>query len=205
MSNRKTETHPAAHGRHDHRHCVATALAAAVERCAASGAQLTPIRRRVLELVWSSHAPIGAYDILAKLAADTGKVQPPTVYRALDFLKAQGLIHRIESRNAFIGCAQPDREHARPVPALPRLRRCRRARRRQGAGGAGARRPPRSATASSTARSSSPASARAASGATRNDGRSSRHPDRGKGPGAAPRPARGAGPHRRRRVAAARS
>ena len=109
MSPRKPQ--PAAAHSHDHRHCIASALAAAEARCAASGAQLTPIRRRVLELVWSSHAPIGAYDILAKLAAETGKVQPPTVYRALDFLKAQGLIHRIESRNAFIGCAQPDAEH----------------------------------------------------------------------------------------------
>ena len=97
---------------HDHAHCVADALAAAEARCAQQGAQLTPIRRRVLELVWSSHAPIGAYDILAKLAAETGKVQPPTVYRALDFLKAQGLIHRIESRNAFVGCAQPGAAHA---------------------------------------------------------------------------------------------
>ncbi len=96
---------------HDHTHCVADALAAAEARCGESGAQLTPIRRRVLELVWSSHAPIGAYDILARLGQETGKVQPPTVYRALEFLKAQGLIHRIESRNAFIGCAQPEAAH----------------------------------------------------------------------------------------------
>ena len=109
MPPRKTQALKTAH---NHQHCVSTALAAAEARCAASGAQLTPIRRRVLELVWSSHAPIGAYDILARLAAETGKVQPPTVYRALDFLKTQGLIHRIESRNAFIGCAQPEEEHA---------------------------------------------------------------------------------------------
>lgn len=96
---------------HDHGHCVAAALAAAESRCAAAGAQLTPIRRRVLELVWSSHAPIGAYDILARLSAETGKVQPPTVYRALEFLKALGLIHRIESRNAFIGCSHPEAAH----------------------------------------------------------------------------------------------
>jgi len=111
MPPRKTAPSSAIPGGHDHSRCIDTALAAAEARCAASGAQLTPIRRRVLELVWSSHAPIGAYDILAKLAAETGKVQPPTVYRALDFLKAQGLIHRIESRNAFIGCAQPEAEH----------------------------------------------------------------------------------------------
>jgi len=97
---------------HDHATCVADALNAAAALCAGRGAQLTPIRRRVLELVWSSHAPIGAYDILARLADETGRVQPPTVYRALEFLRAQGLVHRIESRNAFIGCAQPARRHA---------------------------------------------------------------------------------------------
>lgn len=109
-------SHPPAgphnHGPHNHGQCVARALALAEARCAEQGVQLTPIRRRVLELVWSGHAPIGAYDILSRLAAETGKVQPPTVYRALDFLKAQGLIHRIESRNAFIGCVQPAAEHA---------------------------------------------------------------------------------------------
>ena len=96
---------------HDHTSCIAEALAAAEGLCAERGAALTPIRRRVLELVWSSHAPIGAYEILSRLAGESGKVQPPTVYRALDFLRQQGLVHRIESRNAFIGCGQPERDH----------------------------------------------------------------------------------------------
>jgi Fur family zinc uptake transcriptional regulator len=111
MSSRKTSRPGRTDGGHDHATCIAAALAAAEARCAASGAQLTPTRRRVLELVWSSHAPIGAYEILRQLAAETGRAQPPTVYRALDFLKAQGLIHRIESRNAFIGCALPGEAH----------------------------------------------------------------------------------------------
>lgn len=96
---------------HDHASCVAEALAAAEAVCDERGAALTPIRRRVLELVWSSHAPIGAYEILSRLAEESGRVQPPTVYRALDFLRQQGLVHRIESRNAFIGCDHPERDH----------------------------------------------------------------------------------------------
>ena len=36
---------------------------------------------------------------------------PPTVYRALDFLIEQGLIHRIESLNAYVGCPRPERPH----------------------------------------------------------------------------------------------
>lgn len=96
---------------HDHEHCVATALSAAESLCAAAGGRLTPIRRRVLELVWGSHRPIGAYAILDQLKDDGRSAAPPTVYRALDFLLEQGLIHRIESLNAFVGCAHPGESH----------------------------------------------------------------------------------------------
>ena len=80
--------------------------------CAERQGRLTPIRRRVLELVWGSHRPIGAYDILATLQQDGRSAAPPTVYRALDFLMAHGLVHKIESLNAFVGCADPSRQHS---------------------------------------------------------------------------------------------
>lgn len=92
---------------HDHGPCVASALAMADEECRRRGARLTDIRRRVLELVWSSHAPVGAYALMQAL----GKAAPPTVYRALDFLLAHGLIHRIETLNAFVGCPHPGQPH----------------------------------------------------------------------------------------------
>ncbi len=97
---------------HDHAHCQAAALDRAEAICAAHGARLTPLRRRVLEIVWSSHRPMGAYAILEKLSALSGPAAPPTVYRALDFLLAQGLIHKLESLDAFIGCDRPDDGHA---------------------------------------------------------------------------------------------
>ncbi|MNZ84058.1 Zinc uptake regulation protein [compost metagenome] len=97
---------------HDHSHCVAEALAAADALCARSGARLTALRRRVLELVWASHRPLGAYDILGVLSAEDGRrAAPPTVYRALDFLLEHGLIHRLASLNAFIGCNHPGQVH----------------------------------------------------------------------------------------------
>lgn len=96
---------------HDHDHCVATALAAAEQVCTEAGDRLTPIRRRVLELVWGSHRPIGAYAILDRLKEDSRSAAPPTVYRALDFLLERGLIHRIESLNAFVGCSHPGESH----------------------------------------------------------------------------------------------
>jgi len=98
--------------RHDHAKCVRAALARAEQICAARGVRLTDIRRHVFELVWQSHNPVGAYDVLERLSAKSRKAQPPTVYRALEFLLAQGLIHRIESLNAYIGCTVPDIDHA---------------------------------------------------------------------------------------------
>jgi len=76
------------------------------------GLRLTALRRRVLELVWQSHKPLGAYDILAVLSDQDGRrAAPPTVYRALDFLLENGLVHRIASLNAFIGCNHPEHAH----------------------------------------------------------------------------------------------
>lgn len=73
---------------------------------------MTVLRRRILELVWGSHNPIGAYAIMDRLRQeDTRQAAPPTVYRALEFLIEQGLIHRIESLNAFVGCDHPESRH----------------------------------------------------------------------------------------------
>jgi Fur family zinc uptake transcriptional regulator len=87
-------------------------VAAAAELCKARGVRLTALRRRVLELVWRGHRPVGAYEILKRLGGEERAAAPPTVYRALDFLLGQGLVHRIESRNAFIGCADPGASHS---------------------------------------------------------------------------------------------
>lgn len=97
--------------KHDHVACVTGALDVAEEKCRREGLRLTPLRRRVLELVWSSHGPVGAYDILDRLRAERTGAAPPTVYRALDFLLEHELIHRIESLNAFVGCGDPARRH----------------------------------------------------------------------------------------------
>lgn len=92
---------------HDHGRCVATAMADAARHCRTRGARLTPLRARVLEIVWQSHKPAGAYDILAVLTAEGRSAAPPTVYRALDFLIEHGLVHRLASLNAVVGCRRP--------------------------------------------------------------------------------------------------
>ncbi len=97
---------------HDHARCLREAVLAAERLCAEQGARLTPLRRRVLELIWGDHSPVGAYDLLERLKQERHRAAPPTVYRALDFLRAQGLIHKIESRNAYVGCSAPFRRHS---------------------------------------------------------------------------------------------
>lgn len=79
-------------------------LAEAKKRCSDAGETLTPLRRRVLELLVDHDGPAKAYDLLPKLDSGQGPAKPPTVYRALDFLVRLGLAHRIETLNAFVAC-----------------------------------------------------------------------------------------------------
>ncbi len=72
--------------------------------CDRRGARLTDVRRHVLGLILDSPRPAGAYDMLDKLRAHHKGAAPPTVYRALEFLLEQGLIHKVERLSAFVGC-----------------------------------------------------------------------------------------------------
>ena len=96
---------------HDHAVCIDAALDRAAALCARRGARLTRLRRRVLELVWRGHSAVKAYELLGDLGHGGGAAKPPTVYRALDFLIAHGLVHRLESLNAYVGCPRPGSPH----------------------------------------------------------------------------------------------
>src|SRR5258707_4156307 len=79
-------------------------MAAAEVLCAQGGQRLTPIRRKVLAALLGTHKPLGAYEIVERLALKGPRPAPITAYRALEFLRENGLVHRIESRNAFVAC-----------------------------------------------------------------------------------------------------
>jgi Fur family zinc uptake transcriptional regulator len=89
-----------------------TLLHRAGEICAARGARLTDLRRQVLGLILDADGPTGAYDLLDGLRGSRGGAAPPTVYRALDFLQEQGLVHKLERLSAFVGCVAHEQEHA---------------------------------------------------------------------------------------------
>jgi Fur family transcriptional regulator, zinc uptake regulator len=88
---------------HDHRRCTSAAIAHAVAQCTARAQRLTPMRRQVLQTLLASHKPLGAYEIIDRMASKS-RPAPNTIYRALEFLCENGLVHRIESRNAFVAC-----------------------------------------------------------------------------------------------------
>ena len=90
---------------------IESALARAQRICAMHGARLTPVRWRVLELILRADQPTGAYALLAQLQRGRSRLGPPTVYRALDFLLAHKLIHKIETSSAFIACGDIEHPH----------------------------------------------------------------------------------------------
>ncbi len=106
---------------HDHGHCQTDALSRAEALVAQRGLRMTPVRRRVLEILLEQHRALGAYDVLERLAAEGFGNQPPVAYRALDFLEEQGLAHRIRRLNAFTACMHPGEAHA---PAFLICRSC---------------------------------------------------------------------------------
>ena len=94
------------------RHSPRERVALAVSICEGRGVRMTALRRRVLELLWASGRPTGAYELIeAVKLRDSRPVGPPTVYRALTFLMAQGLVSRITSLNAYVPCVHPERDH----------------------------------------------------------------------------------------------
>jgi Fur family transcriptional regulator, zinc uptake regulator len=72
--------------------------------CAGRGAHLTELRRCLLGMILDGASPIGAYELLDRMRQIRRGAAPPTVYRTLDFLLRQGLIHRVERLSAFVGC-----------------------------------------------------------------------------------------------------
>ncbi|WP_299559870.1 transcriptional repressor [uncultured Sulfitobacter sp.] len=106
---------------HDHTACIKSTLTRAEAHCAASGLRFTPVRRRALEILLAEHRALGAYDVLAQLAAAGLGAQPPVAYRALDFLVKAGFAHKIEALNAYIACTRPGEDHA---PAFLICRTC---------------------------------------------------------------------------------
>ena len=119
MSNNKSVS--IAFKRHDHERCSDSALKTVEDYCKRHNLQLTPTRRKVLELLLEAHRAIGAYSLLDLLKEAGFRSQPTVAYRALDFLVEHGFVHKIQRLNAFLACTHPGTAHS---PAFMICRRC---------------------------------------------------------------------------------
>jgi Fur family zinc uptake transcriptional regulator len=84
---------------------------------AGPAAQMTELRRTVLSLLVSAGRPQTAYQLLDRLRAVWPGATPMTVYRSLEFLREQGLIHKLERSNTFFACVEAG-HHANVVQLL---------------------------------------------------------------------------------------
>lgn len=79
--------------------------------CLKRNQRFTALRKQVLFLICRAEQPLGAYALLDLMKESGRSAAPPTVYRALDFLQEQGLVHRLASNNTYIACAHPQQQH----------------------------------------------------------------------------------------------
>ncbi len=94
---------------HDHGACLSAALGRAKARCLELGVKWTALREEVFRHVATSHKPVSAYELIESLAKEGKRLAPVSVYRILDVLQGAGLVHRLESRNAFFACMMEHR------------------------------------------------------------------------------------------------
>lgn len=103
MSNK---TNSAAFPRPDHNHvaCLANTLDRARSAFETRGLRLTDLRLRVFTQIAASHHAIGAYDIIEQVGKTGTRLAPVSVYRAIEALIEAGVVHRLESKNAYFAC-----------------------------------------------------------------------------------------------------
>lgn len=117
--------HDHAHHCQVHHHDIEERLAEAVALCQNSEVRFTPLRQEVYRLILQSDRPMGAYDLMTALqdgrfaeqeqagkSSKKANIAPPTIYRSLDFLLSQGLIHQLNSINAYVPCCHPRARHS---------------------------------------------------------------------------------------------
>lgn len=105
---------------------IAERLTAALEQSRLRGVRFTQLRQQIYQLILQANKPVGAYDLITKLQqvrlSETDStshskqslsknVAPPTIYRSLEFLLEEGLIHQLTSINAYVPCCHPRAEH----------------------------------------------------------------------------------------------
>lgn len=112
-----THAHDAHHCSVHHHHDITTRLDEARQICEHKGSRFTALRQDIYRLILEADKPLGAYDLISalqdtrKLANKPANIAPPTIYRSLEFLLSHGLVHQLNSINAYVPCCHPRHTH----------------------------------------------------------------------------------------------
>gem|GEM_PF-706733 len=93
------------------------------DKCSAQGLKLTAQRERVYRALIAAARPVKAYDLLSELQGEMPGLVPMTVYRALEFLIAAGLVHKLAATSSYLACTA-DGSHPHPEVAFLICQRC---------------------------------------------------------------------------------
>ena len=84
----------------------------AERRCKEEGTRLTSKRKQILTCLLQANTALSAYELAEHCKAEFGHSIPAmSVYRILDFLKSQHLVHRLNVANKYVACAHITHEH----------------------------------------------------------------------------------------------
>lgn len=84
----------------------------AEQHCKTHGARLTSQRKQVLARLIESNRALSAYELVDFCKERYGEsIAAMSVYRSLEFLEKEDLVHKLNSTNKFVACAHICREH----------------------------------------------------------------------------------------------
>ena len=106
MVNKVSSIFPKA--KHTHESCVARLNSHVAKIVDKSGKKFGANQLFVLDALIQDHKAISAYEIVERIAKTDRRLQPVQVYRALDGLLKLGLVHRLQSKNAYVVCSSID-------------------------------------------------------------------------------------------------
>lgn len=84
----------------------------AEQHCESRGSRLTDKRKQILSSLVKSNKAISAYDLIDVCEEAFGeKIPPMSVYRILDFLEDQNLVHKLNVANKYVACSNISCDH----------------------------------------------------------------------------------------------
>ena len=96
---------------------IDTIIEHAEQNCKSHGSRLTTKRKQVLSLLAQTNKALSAYDLIDLFVKENGeKIPAMSVYRILDFLEAEHLVHKLKLANKYIACSHITCKHEHGVP-----------------------------------------------------------------------------------------